>query len=428
MTVTINPTGIRTQNARWCIEGVTPWLASGATSTLAVAGQKIAFKYVEGHLTPDDVTITAAMITATTYTATYTATQWIAAWDPPLCGCFFRGQVIVGGYNLSDDTKSQTIRWSEIGAFRFLNAGADPRKNTAGFIFLKKGPSECALSILPMEDVVFIYTNQQVIRMKPVSQPAPTYGFDFDFAPVGITSPLAAATNGRNEQIFIDKDGNLWIIKLGKYGRSEGYGATKLGYSHIFGPIQENFSATTGVGLIAIVYNPDEDEYYISNGERSFLYNSSGLTEIGVTVTSYINVKNLTISDELFASHQTPKIGCVTTLLNSEYVYLESDIVDFGLSGIKTLRQVEVMGSFGVAQDVQVMIKWRMNRGDVFKETDWRRCSPNGVATPVVSGTDFKVCVRISPVSGVLLEGCTIEWQLSDKTSVRGNYVSKASS
>ena len=148
------------------------------------------------------------------------------------------------------------------------------------------------------------------------------------------------------------------------------------------------------------------------------------MTEIGVAITSYVNLHNTRISTEYSSFFTEAAIGGATQLLNNEYVYLETDIHDFGLAGIKTIQQVEIAGSLGSSGDSYVMIKWRNNRSDEFRSTDWRRCSPNGVATPIVSGTDFKICIRIRPVDNVLINNITVEWKLTDKSGVRGNYVS----
>jgi hypothetical protein len=430
-TVTITPTGANTIGAKWCIVGVTDWLASAVNTTLAIAGQTISFKYVEGYATPANITITAAMITALGTTGVYTGTQWLAAWGPPMCGCLFRGQALFGGsYHTTEasfPSDSRIVRWGEIGAFRFLGATANTLKNEAGFLYTSEMSDECVMSILPLKSTVVVYSNMEVILMNPVSQPVPAWGVDKILSNIGIMNPLAAASDGRNRQLFVDKEGTLREISMGQYG--QGYEVKSLGYNHIFSTMQASFNMSTGVGVIAITYNPDEDEFYISNGVDSYVYSSSGaLTEIGVAITSYVNVKTSLIANEIFASASTKTLGGVTSLITDGYTYLETEIIDFGLSAIKTIKQVEIGGSLGTSAVAYVMIKWRNDRSSTFSDTSWVRCSPNGVATPIVSGSDFKICIKMTPVSGVVLNNITVEWQLSDKSSVRGNYVSGSAS
>lgn len=423
--VTLTPTAANDYGAKWCIEGVTGWLDSGDTATFTYdANQTIAYRYVEGFLKPSTEAITTGAISRA-----YTATQWLSTWGPPICGCMFKGQVLLGGrYYTTEQTfpsDSRIIRWSEIGAFRFSGATANDKKNEAGYMYLGESSSETVMSLIPLKNAVVVYSDMSVTLLNPVSQPAPTYGVDTLLSGIGIANPLAAAGH-RNQHLYVDKEGNLREVSMGQYG--QGYVSTNLGYKHIFAPMQEDFDITTGIGLIVVTYNPDEDEFYISDGRRSFVWNKSGLTEIGVAITSYINTKNTIISAELFDDFQSKRLGGATQLDNSEYMYLETDIFDFGLSAIKTIQQVEIGGGFGTNATVKVMIKWRMNRNELFRDTDWKRCSPNGVCTPLVSGTDFKICIMVSVVPDTVINNITVEWKVIDRTSIRGNNAGSSAS
>jgi len=424
-TVTIIPSDVNDIGAKWCIVGKTPWFDSEFTTTRATLADVISFSYVEGYISPSNITITEAMLTAEGTSATYVATQWLASWGPPMCGCLFKGQVLLGGsYNTTEATfpsDSRIVRWSEIGAFRFLGATANTKKNEAGFAYMGTSSDETVMALLPLKNSVVTYTTMSVSLLSPVASPAPTYSFDTLLSNIGIMNPLAAAGDGRNKQLYVDREGELREISMGQYG--QGYVSTALGYRHIFKPMQEDFSITTGKGLIVVTYNQDEDEFYISNGLRSFVYTGSGLTEIGVAITSVINLRTSLIAQELFIDSCTSNFfGGASKIMGSEYVYIETDVVDFNLSAIKTIQQVEIGGSIG--SNSGIMIKWRNNRSEAFRSTGWVRCSPNGVSTPIVSGTDFKICIMSSPVESVEINNITVEWKLTDKTSVRGNYAS----
>lgn len=424
-TVTIIPSDVNDIGAKWCVVGKTPWFDSEFTTTRATLADVISFSYVEGYISPSNITITEAMLTAEGTSATYVATQWLASWGPPMCGCLFKGQVLLGGsYNTTEATfpsDSRIVRWSEIGAFRFLGATANTKKNEAGFAYMGTSSDETVMAILPLKNSVVTYTTMSVSLLSPVASPAPTYSFDTLLSNIGIMNPLAAAGDGRNKQLYVDREGELREISMGQYG--QGYVSTALGYRHIFKPMQEDFSITTGKGLIVVTYNQDEDEFYISNGLRSFVYTGSGLTEIGVAITSVINLRTSLIAQELFIDSCTSNFfGGASKIMGSEYVYIETDVVDFNLSAIKTIQQVEIGGSIG--SNSGIMIKWRNNRSEAFRSTGWVRCSPNGVSTPIVSGTDFKICIMSSPVESVEINNITVEWKLTDKTSVRGNYAS----
>lgn len=348
------------------------------------------------------------------------AVQWTVSWGPPICGCLFKGQVLLGGSvhtaEATFPSDSRIIRWSEIGAFKFLGANATANRNEAGEMFVSESSDECVLALVPMKKAVVAFSTMSVTLLKPVSQPVPAYEIDYFLSRIGILNPLAV--NGSDKHlVYVDKMGTLKEIFINQYGQ---YEDKKIGYSHIFAPMQENFNISIGFGLIVVTYNPDENEWYISNGIRSFVYNLAGLTEIGVAVNSYVNLKSTFISAELFSTIDSDTLGCVTALKNSEYIYLESEPFNFGLSALKTIKQVEVEGEFAEGANISVMIKWANAKS--YNSTIWKRCSPTGVCSPVVSGSSFRVCIMISPVENAVITGLTVEWQLSDKSSVRGNY------
>jgi hypothetical protein len=434
-TVNITPVAVNSLGAKWCIVGKSRWYNSGDVTTIATAGDIISFRYINNYFTPTNITITSAMLAAGSTTATYVETQWLASWGAPMCGCFFRGQVILGGKYLTTQeafpSDSRIVRWSEIGAFRFLGATANAKKNEAGFTYTSEYVDECVMSILPLKNGVVVYSTMSIFIMKPASSPAPTYSIDEFKSGIGILHPLAVAGH-KSQHVLVTKEGYLCKVYIDQYGQTI---FKNMGYQHIFAPMQDTFSITSGTGIVAIVYNPDDDEYYISDGITSYLFHNDMLFEIGATITSYINTNPSIMSDELFQHCGNKKLGCVSYNINKNDIYLETDIQDFGLSAIKTIQQVEIAGGYNSDQEVYVMVKWRNKRSDEFRETEWRRCSPNGVATPIVSGTDFRICAKITPLlvegriinpMNVEISNITVEWKLIDKSSVRGNYASSS--
>ena len=80
-TVTITPSAVNSLNAKWCVVGKTPWFDSGFTTTRATVADVISFSFVEGYITPSNITITEAMMTAKGTAAAYVATRWHASWN-----------------------------------------------------------------------------------------------------------------------------------------------------------------------------------------------------------------------------------------------------------------------------------------------------------------------------------------------------------
>ncbi|OQB09988.1 MAG: hypothetical protein BWY21_00552 [Parcubacteria group bacterium ADurb.Bin216] len=410
----------------WCIVGKTGWLSSGDTASCNI-GDQIAYRYVEGYKQPDVENITPSMLN-TTITRAYVRYAWSPSWGAPISGCIYRGQVLLGGKVIGMEEEfpspSRLIRWSEIGAFRFLGQTANAKKNEAGFMYMSDTADETIMRVLPLSDAVAIYSNRAIKTLTAVSQPAPTYGVK-DMESLGIMNPLAVA-GGEKQHVFINTEGILCTIQHGQYG--DGYVINRIGYQHIFGPMQAGFDISTGAGIISIVYNDTDEEYYISNGKRSFVFSSNGLSEIGEAFTSYVSLTGTYVKDDLIKLPGYDKISCITSLFDKNYLYMITDTIDFNMSAIKTITQVELNGDLVDASLVEIMVMWRTNRRGHFRSTPWRRCSPSGIATVIVSGVDLRICARISPVDSILISNMVVEWQLSDRTSVRGSYASETSS
>jgi len=343
---------------------------------------------------------------------------WTATWGPPISACIFRGQVICAGRvytssifpgpSLSD---SRIIRWSDIGAFRFLGATAEPMKNEAGEMYMPISDDEMVMRVLPLKSGVVVYGTFNIFFLEPVSTPAPTFKI-VPLLPVGISNPLAVAGNvmlgqeGATEHILIDRGGTLRRIYIGPYGNILD---EDKGYTEFFKDMQED--------TINVVYNTRESEYYIGNGVKTYLYNSVGLTEVNKIITSVVDLKDAALTVEWTDNYLDEPIGVVIDTQGYNYVYLESDIIDFNLASKKTIMGVAVNGS---VEDAEVMVKWRNSKSGEFIDTVWKRCNPGGYAYPIVSGVDFIVCVRAMPVEGVNINSVGLEWKMTDKSSVRG--------
>ena len=360
-------------------------------------------------------------------TGTGAATDaWKNGWNPPVSACLSRGQVFaVGSKQTTPEAaiaECRIIRWSEIGAFRFYDATATTLRNEAGEMYLTNSDVEQAMCVLPMKNGVIVYGSYSATILEPVSAPAPTFKIDRSMS-VGIANPLAAAGTDK-KHVVIDTDGTLWVISL---GLNSVISEKSIGYSDIFSEMQEGLSIATGKGIISVVYNPNLEEFYISNGVKSYLFNDSGLTRIDKAITSYVNMSGSLMSVGLDDRIGLKPLGATTLVEQGEYAYIETDTIDFNMSAIKTINSVEIAGSMGPTGQAEVMIKWRNKSSEAWRETTWRRCSPAGIARPTVSGKDFRICYRVVPYTGVEINGITVEWQLSDKTSVRGSYTNVSS-
>jgi hypothetical protein len=425
LSVTILPAGAVTIGAKWGVEvsGVITWYASADVVTLTHADYVIHFKYIEGYyLTAYSATMHVDGVT--TGTITYETTSWYSTWAPPIAITYWRGQVFTGG-NVDLDADARKVRWSEIGAMRFLGASANPQRNEAGEFHLPNTTSfntNIPMRLLPLSNAMIVYGSGGVYALTPVSQPVPGFGVETLEELSGIMNPLAVA-GGEKMHVLVDNTG--WLFTVSASTAVAKTKVTSIGYADIFSSMQKDFSIATGKGLISVVWNKDSDEYYISDGRRSFLFTGAALTELSKAYTSYINIHDSMLSR---VDKNLQPYSAVYTLSTDPYLYVETEILDFNISAIKTINSVEIVGSFGTDAIAEVMVKWRNNRSGLFRDTPWRRCSPAGFCAPQVSGSDLKLCVRVRNYKDVVISGLMVEWQLSDKTSVRGSYTNVNSS
>jgi hypothetical protein len=202
----------------------------------------------------------------------------------------------------------------------------------------------------------------------------------------------------------------------------------RIGYKELFATLQSTVTMSTGAGIISIVYNPNEEEYYIGTSAKSYLYNKKGLTEIDKALTSYVNLGGSLLSSHDNSIMTAKPLSAVTDILSTNILSFETEVTDFNIGGIKTINTVEVQGTFGTSALVECMVKWRNDRSSTLNSTTWKRCSPAGICSPIVSGVDLAFCVRVTPYTDVSINSILVEWQLSDKHGVRGQYVGSASS
>ncbi len=424
ITLTITPTAVNSIGAAWRVKSTTvqsEWKDSAETVVAAAGTYTIQFKYVEGYSTPAEQTLTVAAVDLTP-TGVYGAVSWLATWNPPVSVCFFKGQVFACGTKVTAPASTaRVVRWSEIGAFRFLGCTANSLRNEAGEYYIGESDSEMALRVIPLDSAVICYGAFSITSFTPVSQPAPAFNIR-QVENIGIKNPLAVAGNATS-QLFVDRLGYLRMLTLTK----EGIQVKNLGYQDIFSAMQASMSFATGADVISVVYNQEEDEYYISNGTLSYMYSDGALSEIETALTSVVNMGGAILSSHDASIFTAKPLSSVTTLNASPSLQFATETIDFGTSSIKTINTVEVVGAFTASALVEVMVQYRNTRSASYSSTTWKRCSPSGIVSPIVSGVDFRIWCRMSPYTDAVVDSLVIEWQLSDKQSVRGNYTNAAS-
>ncbi|MFA6972693.1 MAG: hypothetical protein WC208_15020 [Gallionella sp.] len=349
-------------------------------------------------------------------------THWDTTWDQPVSACFFNGQVIVCGGTSSTTwpSNSRLVRWSEVGAFKFLGKTATAISNVAGQVFAPCDDNEILLRCMKLGRRVIVYGTFSCFVMRPIEDPVPAFGIKKLDGIVGMRNPLAVAGN-ETKQLIVDREGDIRLITYDVY---ENVNVELVGHSEYLGNAQKNLNMSTGEDIVIVTYNEQEDEFYISNGIESFLFREGELTRINKCITSMVNYKNAAVTDSSdFAYINKMPIG-VYSDCDDEVALYQSDAIDLSMNAIKTIETVELTGTLPAGANAEVMIETRVNRTEAFRSTKWVRINPSGIASPIVSGVEMRVNVRVSKLTGLTLESLRLWWKLSDKRGIRGNYAS----
>lgn len=343
-------------------------------------------------------------------------TNWNSTWSHPVAGCFHNGQVILVGASEStaSPSESRLIRWSEIGALRFLGH-TGTTVGTAGQAYITDDDNDILMRCLPLGKAIIVYGSYGVYAMVPVSEPIPTFSV-MRIANTGINNPLASAA-GHDRHIFVDRLGCLWAV-------GADLKPVNLGYQHLFEDTIKRTDITDSTGIISILYNRADNEFYIGNGVETFLYKDDVVTRLGCIITGFCDFRGVQTKDEETVEiYREDLLGfCVGT--NDLELGLQTTVLDFKTPGFKTIDQVAIGGDLDISMSVSIMVEYRNSRFEAFKETPWRRVSPQGVARINVTGSEFRINVRCFPFDGVQIDYLSLAWKVVDRRYIRGAYVS----
>lgn len=316
--------------------------------------------------------------------------------------CNFKGQIIGGNVQTSwHDCSSTSVIWSKIGYADFTPmVGME-----SGFKILGDASGDIH-KVLRLGDGIAVYGDNSVVLMKPEEV---KFGF-FTALEVGIPS-IKAIAGSDSEHVFVDNLYRIWRWKDGKKPEL-------LDYSHHI----ENLTLDN----IIVSVDKSQNEYYISDGLKTYLLTDYGLSEIHQLITSVFH-------------HEGNVYGVVESVGASGF-YLESERLDFGLRGLKTIVAIEVGISYSSdyildeltdelededsdylsASDIHGSVSWKSNIAGSFSNTTNRLINPNGVFYPKVTGDEFKIKLVCPTRTNLQIDYMNIRINTTDKRSIRG--------
>ena len=365
-------------------------------------------------------------------------------------GCAFRGRVIMAGFdpwhNYSEDWntfmttwaqaiptqaattydldfKENFVWWSSIGADDALmlfqkaltetpysNDGYDAnrlrifesiKKNSMGWM-----PMPYQGSIIATKELggdIAVYGEQGVSFLRPS-------GHLFGLVEAGDLSHTGIASHGAvggddKVHLAIDQTGVAWLIESGAK-------VTRIGYEEYLGDI---VNSNVVVSYTATGRGQRSGTFHISNGYRTFVLNSNGLTETSQVVTSKIYMSDgyvRGIAHDINSDiDQTAEITTSNISINNEraintitWVEVESNNVSFSDMYVKLYYRVQ-----GKAYDA--------NRWD---ETSWQVLNWKGASFFGISAIEFRLGFKCEDFSKFNAETIVFRYQTPDRTTKRG--------
>lgn len=362
------------------------------------------------------------------------ADKTFVATDVPMqTGCYSRGRVIVGGFTgqvwnsewqalfsswttpVEAPTKSYNdigenyVMWSSIGGGDFplwLFNTADYtydlgmqeayliekiRLNEFGWMPLPcQGTVRC---LLPLGGHVIAYADDCVVALTPVpgSGDVPSTYSPRRIAPVGIAS-RGAATGDDNGHVFVDSSGAVWRI-------TPDLQTVRLGY--------EEYTFDLLGGDIVLAKDPAFGDVYLSGEASAFVLTETGMAEhknrlcslhfVGGGLVGLVDEVDLDTKDEI------------------RVVTAETDL---STGGIKTITWIHL--HMRSVYDVRVAVDYRYARSDEYVRSEFVPVNDEGVARIDVAGVDFRIVVKATNISDLIIDSIDVRWQASDKRYRRG--------
>lgn len=254
--------------------------------------------------------------------------------------------------------------------------------------------------IIPMGAFAIVYgTNGIAALQNTLNQvpeiSLPTFGLhEMGLNTLGIAS-YSAAGGTDTTQLFIDEGGELWMVQ------GQPPQAQKLGYQEIFSNMLGND--------IVISFDPNEQEFYISDGTDTYLYGRGGLSKSPIHPT--------TVS---FA--QGGLVGITYNDSEPTAVTIRTNTFDFGTREVKEIIDINVTNWEDDDDEWTCTVYYRFDNSS---ETAWSSVSgislrdTGKVALRHISGVDFEFEFNHPNRSVAELDRVEVEVKVGGKQSFR---------
>jgi len=311
--------------------------------------------------------------------------------------CNFKGQMVGGNvlgvwnlgtlvYDQWHECNETFYIWSNIGEADFTPG----QSNLAGF---RRDPYGGEVyHVRRLGDGVIGYSSKGVIKMTPVIEPAPTFGFT-ELDDVGLINQ-GAIDGDLHRQIYVGSDYRIREVTS--------KGVKLLGYHYYIDDLNGNEP-------IIVKYDRIKKDFYISNDEETYLLSPYGLTEVSQHPSALWSI------DE---HYEGPVM-----LPNTEDDYdplIATEMCDMGYRGQKTIFSME--SDVLLALEPEVMAFW-LNTLGVWGDTGYIPLNDQGVASVIIDGADFAFGIKFTELAvGLRLNYMKVRYKMTDLRGLRGVY------
>jgi len=349
-------------------------------------------------------------------------------------GCYFKGRIMMAGFNPADfwsaqwqsvmeeltetlafdistimEREANLIAWSAIGGGDVLDIFY-PERAIKGLIkeaelgltdpmfldYWKR--NDCGmhpatfqgevLCVRQLGETVIAYGEDGISMLSPATVEFPTFG---------VTHVASLGVHGRgaiggdiHQQLLVDKAGVVW--------RMSSEGLQRLGY--------EEYTADMLDGTIVVSMDTREGEFYISDGNETLI-----VTPFGAGKSPYHPTSIEIVDGDL--------IGIFDTDESTESI-LVSDVFDFRNSDLKTVTTVELGLRKGSEADVYIALDSRYDTHSAFTRSDWIPVNSEGWGRVQKTAKQFRLCIKATDYTDFQLDYANIKWQQAGLRTIRG--------
>lgn len=305
----------------------------------------------------------------------------------------FKGQLVVGNVKLGDigvnadpPEGENIVAWTKIGSLEWEYTLGN-ETGYAPMPYIGK-----ILAIKALGDLVIVYGENGVTRLKPEKTPVTTFGIH-PFGAIGLFSPQSVAGDNL-EHIFVGADKALYSIKPERMLSEDGKAPNRLGYEEFIGRLEDP----------VISFDPYLRWWWIADEVCCYIYSSQGLSEASFSPTR-VNRLDGQLLGLGVQQGEDKALVCTSP-------------ISFNTRNIKTLMCVE--GDIRSAGPCLGRAHYRYKHFDEWKTHNIKPLDPRGAFFPVVGGTEFRVDLVCMDYTDFTLSKIFLHYKNTDKTFSRG--------